>query len=144
MNPIPDKIADFVNHQTCTTLCTVDDENAPYCFTCYYSFDEKKGLIHFKSNKESLHITYLAKQPKISGTILPDSLNKLVVKGIQLYGEVLDEKSTESTYGSINYYKKNPLAMAIKGQIFTIKLTKIKFTDTTLKIGGVTLWERNS
>jgi len=79
----------FLQRQTCATICCVDELGKPYCFTCFYAFNSDRGLLYFKSAAESHHAGLMKIHPSVAGTILPDKLNKLIVKGVQLEGIVL-------------------------------------------------------
>jgi len=78
----------------------------------------------------------------VAGTILPDKLNKLQVKGIQFEGTVLAFDDALAASASNHYYKKNPMAVAMSGDIWTVQLNRIKYTDNTLGFGKKIIWER--
>ncbi len=82
-------IIQFIKEQTCAGICCVDETGKPYCFSCFYAFNAEKGLLYFKSSRESHHAVLLMKNPLVAGTILPDKTSTLKVKGLQLEGMVL-------------------------------------------------------
>ena len=67
----------------------------------------------------------------------------------------LDEKYLNNTFGNIKvieyshnkgyrkYYKGVPMAMAMKGNVFTIKINSIKMMDSSRVFGSKILWERD-
>lgn len=71
----------FLQQQICATICCVDEQGKPWCFSCFYAFNREKKLLYFKSSADSYHSTLMKGNPFISGTILPDKLNRLLVKG---------------------------------------------------------------
>lgn len=81
------------------------------------------------------------KNGKVAGTILPDKLDKLKVKGLQFRGEVLLKDHRFSARSSKMYHRHYPMALIIQGEIWTIRLSSIKFTDSTLGIGKKLHWE---
>ncbi len=139
-----DKIVGFIEEQTVATICCLDDKGLPYCFTCFYAFDSDEGLLYFKSSPTAKHSTFITETPDISGTVLPDKLNKLFAKGIQLKGKLLDPKHQFCKNASAAYHKRHPLATAMKGEIYTIQLTSLKLTDNSLGFGRKIIWERNA
>ena len=132
----------FLQQQTCATICCVDQDGKPYCFNCFYEFNSDMGMLYFKSSAESYHSALMKKNPFIAGTILPDKLNKLLVKGIQFEGNVLEEHHPLKEQASAYYYKKHPIALAISGDVWTIQINRIKMTDSTMGFGKKISWNR--
>ena len=91
MNFIQDHIIRFLLKQTCATICCINEEGNPYCFSCYYAFNPSDGLLYFKSGSKAHHVVLLKRNPVISGAILPDSLRKIRSIGVQLTGALLDQ-----------------------------------------------------
>lgn len=138
------KITDFISKQTCGNLCCVAEDGSPYCFSFFYSFDEQGMMLYYKSSDETKHSEILYKNQNTAGTILPDKLNFLAIKGIQFEGEVLGPKHPEAKNASSHYHKKHPMALAMPGDIWSIRLNRIKFTDNSLGFGKKLLWERDT
>lgn len=134
----------FLYKQTCASICCIDQEHNPYCFSCYYAFDSENGLMYFKSSAETEHAQLLQKNRVISGTVLPDILNKLIAKGVQLQGVVLSPDEILTAGASTFYYKKMPFAFAIKGTVYTIRVDRIKMTDSSRVFGKKISWERET
>lgn len=138
-----ESIIRFIQQQTCATICCTDEQGIPYCFSCYHVFNRENSLLYFKSSDNTLHSALLVRNPVISGSILPDKLNKLITKGIQLQGEVLKQVHPQTKDASEIYHKKIPLALAIKGKVFTIRLNTIKMTDSQFGFGKKIMWKRD-
>ena len=137
-----ENIVRFIQKQTCATLCCVDEQGKPWCFSCYYAFNSMEGLLYFKSSPASHHSSIMKKNLLIAGTILPDKLNKLLVKGIQFEGTVLDAKDPSMNKASGFYHNKFLLAQAMPGEISVIRIDHIKMTDSTLGFGKKNSWSR--
>lgn len=137
-----DKIVQFIQKQTCTTLCCVDELGKPWCFSCYYAFQSEDGLLYFKSSVDSHHSPLMKKNPLIAGTILPDKLNKLIVQGIQFEGTLLGGQHPLTNTASGFYHKKYPLALAMAGEISILQINRIKMTDSTMGFGKKIIWNR--
>lgn len=137
MNPA---IIRFLQGQSCATVCCVNEQGKPWCFNCFYAFNEAKGLLYFKSSSNSYHSNLLKNNTSIAGTILPDILNILLTKGLQFEGKIIEQTNDDELFK--NYYKKHPMALAMPGDLWTIFLNTIKMTDSTLGFGKKISWIR--
>lgn len=135
-------IINFLQEQTCATLCCTDADGKPYCFSCYYVFDKEIELLYFKSSADAHHSVLLNKKPELAGTVLPDKLNKLMIRGIQLQGEVLPFHHALAKDATARYHKKYPMALAIKGDVRAVLLNTIKITDSKLGFAKKNNWKR--
>lgn len=136
------RIIQFAENQKVTTICCIEEGTIPYCFNCFFSLDADRELLYFKSSPQSYHAKLLTVNTGIAGTILPDNLNVLAVKGIQYTGIVLSGSHELAISTSKVYHKKYPFAFAIPGNIFIIQLTKIKMTDSSNVFGKKIEWKR--
>jgi hypothetical protein len=137
-------IINFLAKQTCATVCSVDEEGKPWCFSCFYVFDPLQCVLYYKSSADTHHALLLKHKPSVAGTILPDKLNKLLVKGIQFEGTLLDAGDSVAASAAVLYYKQNPLAVAMPGEVWTIRIDHIKMTDSTLGFGKKLKWSREA
>ena len=135
-----ERIVDFINHQRVATVCSVDAENKPHCFTCFYAFDAERMLIYFKSGSNAHHSQLLLKNPVVAGTIQPDKLNPLAIKGIQFTGRILDPNDELCSQADAVYHKRFPFALAMPGEVWTLQPETIKMTDNTLSFGKKLHW----
>ena len=138
-----DRIDKFIEKQTCASVCCMDERNLPYCFSCFYFYNREETLLHYKTTANTHHAELLLKNPAIAGTILPDKLNMIRIKGVQLTGMVLSNDHPLAKNASAGYYKKYPVALSMPGEIWTIQINTIKFTDNTLGFGTKMKWERS-
>ena len=138
-----ENIVKFLQQQTCATISCVDGLGNPYCFNCFYAFNSDTGMLYFKSTGASYHSSLLKQNPFVAGTILPDKLNKLFVKGVQFDGVVLYGDSLVTGQAPGCYYKKHPMALAMSGELWSIQINHIKMTDSTKGFGTKITWERN-
>jgi len=142
MTTIPDNIRNFAGKQTCASVCCVDEEGKPWCFSCFYAFDAEEGMIYFKSTAQSTHAAILKTNPRVAGTVLPDKLNKLIIKGLQFEGTVLAPEHPLLKKALAIYHTKHPLAMTMAGEVWAVRLDHIKMTDSTLGFGKKITWTR--
>lgn len=137
-----EKITAYIKGQTCATICCVDEMNKPYCFNCFYALNAVDGMLYFKSAADTQHAVLLKKKPAIAGSILPDQLKALHVKGIQFEGLLLAADHPLAKEASTKYYQQHPMALAIPGEIWTIQINTIKMTDSSLGFGKKINWSR--
>ncbi len=135
-------ISDFLKEQTCANICTVDAAGKPYCFSCFYVFDAAEGLLCFKSSADTYHMQLIKHNPHIAGTVLPDKLNKLMVKGIQFDGSILPQQHHLAIHGKHLYVKKYPMSVTIPGEVWTIQVNMLKLTDSSKVFGKKIIWNR--
>ncbi len=136
------KIVDFFKRQTAASISCVNETNKPYSFSCFYAFNSTDKLLYFKSPESSYHSRIILQNPKVSGTIMPDKLNKLAIKGIQFTGEALAHNNPLCKDASKNYYYKFPVAVAVPGIIWTIQLDQLKMTNNIMGIFEKLSWQR--
>ena len=141
-NQISYEIIQFIANQSCASVAVMADDGAPYCFSCYYVFNEEDGVIYFKSSSDSNHFGYLKKQKTVGGVILPDKLKTGEVVGIQFRGTILDTSDALAKNASLNYHNKLPYAIAMKGEVHSLLLTEIKMTNSKWGFGKKLLWQR--
>jgi uncharacterized protein YhbP (UPF0306 family) len=135
-------ISHFLKHQTCATICLLEGNGNPYCFNCFYAFNSENGLLYFKSPPDAYHSGLIKTNQPIAGTVLPDKLNFLLTKGVQFSGIALNEKDPLTDKASLLYHKRHPLALAINGNIITLRINWIKMTDGTKGTGKKITWGR--
>lgn len=136
-------IIDFINENQVASICCIDEHNIPHCFHCFYAFDEKNYLLFFKSSRSTIHSKLLTENSNIAGSILPEKLNFMALKGIQLSGRVIYDASSMKLDPGTFYHKKFPLAFAKAGDVWCIELLKLKMSDNTILFGKKINWERN-
>ena len=139
-----ERISEFISKQTCGTLACVDETGSTWCFSFFYSFDEENKLLFYKSSNDTRHSIIIHGNPKVSGTILPDKLNFMAIKGVQFEGVILSADDPLAAQASAHYHKKHPVALAMNGEVWTIRLDHVKFTDNTLGIGKKLNWVRTA
>ncbi|MFT3903790.1 MAG: pyridoxamine 5'-phosphate oxidase family protein [Niabella sp.] len=143
MSPIPQEIIRFLENQTCASICGVDENASPYCFSCFYAFHADNGLLYFKSSPSVHHSLILKQNPKVAGTILPDKLRTMQVQGLQFTGTLLPPEDPLAQAASKKYHLRFPFALVMGGDVWTIRFDTIKMTDSTKLPGRKTKWERS-
>ena len=139
---IDENIIAFLNSQTNMTIA-VSDDDSPYCANCFYAFSKKENLLFFKSKPETNHIKLAIQSSNIAGTILPDSMDKTRIQGIQFTGRFIQLDYDFFSSAKLIYYKNFPFAMPIAGELWAIELLTIKFTDNKLGFGKRIEWKKS-
>lgn len=135
-----ERIVDFISQQRVATVCCVDEENKPYCFSCFYAFDKERHLFYFKSGSNAHHSQLLLQNAVVAGTVQQDKLNPLAIKGIQFTGKIIDPNNELCSEAESVYHKRYPFAIAMPGEIWVLQPEVIKMTDNTLSFGKKLHW----
>jgi uncharacterized protein YhbP (UPF0306 family) len=136
------RIVDFIQGNKIVTICCTDGNNRPYCFQCFYAFEQKNCLLFFKSSSQTFHANLLSKNANIAGSILPEKMEFLALKGIQVTGTVLYNEIPGDINPQLYYHKKFPLALSKPGDVWCIQLEMIKMTDNTHVFGKKLMWNK--
>lgn len=136
------EIADFIKKYRIATISCAGLDASPYVFHSFYAFDLKNQLLIFKSSQNSFHASLLAENPKVAGSILPDRINLLALKGIQFTGRILYQDLPQNINPESFYHKKFPFAIAKPGKVWCIQVDMIKMTNNTPAFGSKLKWER--
>lgn len=99
--------------------------------------------MYFKSSTDTYHMSLLLKDPVVSGTILPDKLQQLAIRGIQFQGIMLPAHDERTKEAYKNYHKAFPFALMISGDVWAIQLDKIKMVDNAKGFKHKTSWSRS-
>lgn len=132
-----DRISEFISGAKCLTIAT-QSANGLWCASCYYAYDEKNIALIFKSSDDTRHVQEGLRNPVVAGTILPDKLETVSIKGVQFTGTFTPAEGDEA---SSIYYSRFPFARAIGGKFWIIKLKTMKYTDNTLGFGTKLHWQ---
>lgn len=135
-------ILEFLKENKISTVCFTDKTGKPYCINCFYLFDEANVVLMFKSSFGTTHDSFVLPDVNVAGTILPDSIDVLKIKGIQFSGKILAKTDVDKFKLNAQYTKKYPLSLTMPGYIWGVRLDHIKFTNNTLGFGNKTTWNR--
>jgi uncharacterized protein len=137
-------IEKFIDKQRVATVSCIDEDGSPYCFSCFFVFDKAKACLYFKTSPSSHHTFLLEKNELIAGTIQPDKLNPLAIKGIQYKGKVLPLDDIKSRMASAFYHHRYPFALAMPGEVRIIEMSVIKMTDNSAGFGKKITWVKDA
>ena len=135
-------ISKFINENKIAAICCTDSNHKPYCFHCFYVFDAKNHLLFFKSSAQTHHAKLTNENPAVAGSILPQKLEFLALKGIQFTGTVLYTDFPDQINPELYYHERLPLGLAKPGNVYCIQLETIKMTDNSIVFGKKLLWNK--
>ncbi|MBC7913132.1 MAG: pyridoxamine 5'-phosphate oxidase family protein [Pyrinomonadaceae bacterium] len=137
------EIIQFIKENKIASISCVDRDHKPYCFHCFYVFDEINNLLFFKSSLSTHHSKLLSNNPNIAGSILPDKMDFMALKGIQFTGTIIQSNFPHHINPELYYHKKLPLALAKPGHVWFAQLEMVKMSDNTNIFGKKLKWERS-
>lgn len=131
-------ISNFLSNCVILTLATCADCQ-PYCANCFYVFDPGNDVLICKSDNQSAHMKQATDNRFVAGTILPNPIDFLAIKGVQFTGVFV---LPENDFYKKLYFSKFPIGIDMPGSIWTIRLSEIKMTDNSLGFGTKLKWSR--
>jgi len=135
------EIIDFIKQNQVANICCVED-NKPYCFSCFYAPMNNEGYLVFKSSLDTRHADILEQYSEIAGTILPNELDPLAIRGIQFEGIAKEEDVVSLLQAATSYYIKYPMALTMSGKLWVVEIRSLKFTDNTKGFGYKNSWKK--
>ncbi len=139
MKTLPESIKGFLEKNRIASICFTDEHGKPYCFTCFFIISGEQPTLVFKSSFGTSHEEATRTETEIAGTVLPERLDFLKIKGIQFTGCTLNEKDIDQKLVT-DYYNKYPFGRVMPGYIWAVRLKAIKLTDNTKLFGQKTHW----
>jgi uncharacterized protein YhbP (UPF0306 family) len=138
---VPDeRILSFLRENMVASVCLLSGEHKPYCINCFYALQEEEMILVFKSGYGTTHDNFISENAPVSGTILPNQLDPIQIKGLQFNGKLLALHPTALLkYGAL-YAQKYPMSLAIPGYTWAAQLEEIKLTDNSLGFGTKLQW----
>lgn len=143
MKTLPESIRGFLEKNRVASVCFTNEHNRPYCFTSFFIISGEQPTLVFKSSYGTGHEVATRMETEIAGTVLPEKLDFLKIKGIQFTGCTLNEKDIDPKLIS-EYYNKYPFGRVMPGYIWAVKLKAIKFTDNTRLFGQKAHWNADT
>jgi uncharacterized protein YhbP (UPF0306 family) len=119
------EISDFIRGSKVATI-SCSDGSFPHSFCCFYACSEDGVHLVFKSKQDTKHCRILRGNPCVSGTIISGSATAFNNTGIQFEGGIVRNPAWVKQV----YYQLFPLAVVMPGDIYTIRMDKIKYTRT--------------
>lgn len=140
-NVIDPRIVKMIQRHHIFTLAT-SANNAPYCSTCFYAYEEAANVLIFTSEKDTRHIAEALLQNQVAGAIALETKIIGKIRGVQFTGEIKEISGEELKRFRKTYLNKFPYVKPfIKDTPFWIIMPNFfKLTDNNLGFGKKLIW----
>jgi uncharacterized protein YhbP (UPF0306 family) len=134
-------IVDYLESQHVLTLCCHSQESL-WCASCFYLFEKETMSFLVMTDSKTRHGHLLSKNPNVAGTISDQTLDIVLLKGIQFSGQMALLIGDKEDLARRSFYDKYPVAKLIPSPIWRVKLDEIKMTDNTAGFANKFSWKR--
>lgn len=128
----------FMKHHVLTIATSVNNE--PWCANCFYVYLEEENSLVFTTDAGTRHGSEFMENPKVSGSVVLETLMIGKIRGIQFSGKVYEPMGEALSIAKNSYIRRFPVASLMDARIFMIKLSYIKMTDNRLGFGKKLIW----
>lgn len=139
---IDKKIAEFINEHHVVAL-TVSDGKDIWSWHAFYLYLEEENLFVITSESKTRHVQMLLNggNPLIAGAIALETETIGLIRGVQFTANMqMCNESFLNKY-RLRYLKRFPYAVLVGGDLWTLKVTELKYTDNRLGFGKKLLWK---
>lgn len=130
----------FKKHHVLTIATAVDGE--PWCANCFYVYLEDENALVFTTDAGTRHGREFLLNPRVSGTVVLETLVLGKIRGIQFSGMVSEPSGELLSKAKLNYLKRFPVAILMNTHLWIVKLSHIKMTDNRLGFGKKLTWNQ--
>jgi len=139
MTEIDKRIIAFIKKHHVLTLATSCNNN-PYCCNCFYTYVEDENMFVFTSDRGTKHISDIAEQDYVAGSVVLETSVIGKIQGIQFTGIISEPKDELLKKVKNAYLKRFPFAALMDTTLWVVKLSYIKMTDNRLGFGKKLIW----
>lgn len=131
-----EKIERFIGEHHLLTLATSGERL--WCCSMFYAYDPKNISFIVASDETTEHMSNVAQNLHVAGTVALETKTVGKIQGIQFAGEM------ERCYDGLEtlYFKAFPYARVMNPTLWVIRLDEVKMTDNTLGFGKKVTWKR--
>jgi len=139
---IDKKITEFINEHHVATF-TVSDGKDIWSWHALYVYLVEENLFVIASESKTKHIQMLLNggNSVLAGAIALETETIGLIRGVQFKAEIKICNGTILNKYRLRYLKRFPYAVLVGGDLWTIKMTEIKFTDNRLGFGKKLIWK---
>ena len=141
---LPDKrIASFLAEHHVVTLTVFDGEGI-WSWHAFYVYLPEENVMVITSESKTRHIQMLvsAGTGLVSGGVSLETESVGLIRGVQFNGFMKQVQERFLNNYRLSYLKRFPYAILKGGDLWTIRITEIKFTDNRLGFGKKLHWSR--
>ena len=140
IQPIPEKILEFIHEHHVLTLATVHN-SIPWCCNCFYVFNPHTHSFIFSSGTTTRHGQEMITNPTVAGSIVLETETIGKIQGLQFTGIATLLEKQKLTQAKKLYVQRFPYAILKKTTLWECTLTYAKLTDNRLGFGTKLIWE---
>jgi uncharacterized protein YhbP (UPF0306 family) len=131
----------FRKHHVLTIATTVNNE--PWCANCFYVYLEEENALVFTSDADTRHGKEFIINPRVSGSVVLETMVIGKIRGIQFSGMVSLAEGDLLDKARRKYLLRFPMAALMNTHLWIVKLDYIKMTDNRLGFGKKVVWKGN-
>lgn len=138
------RISDFINEHHVLTLAAAAGGDI-WCASAFYVFDPDNTSFIITSDENTRHML-LALDGKqtgtVSGTIVLETETVGMIRGLQFKARIKKAGTSLLDRARLLYLKRFPYAVLKGGDLWTLELSELKFTDNRLGFGKKLTWKK--
>lgn len=143
---LPDsRVAEFIKEHHLATLSVTDGKDI-WSWHAFYHYNQDEALFTFTSEDKTRHIKMFnnCSNRVVSGAIGLETEKIGVIRGVQFCAVMERCDGSLLNKNRLSYLKRFPYAILKGGDLWTLTVTEMKFTDNRLGFGTKILWERET
>lgn len=139
---IDKRVVEFINEHHVVAL-TVSDGKEIWSWHAFYIYLEEENLFVITSESKTRHIKMLLNggSSLVAGAIALETETIGLLRGVQLNAVMEICSGSFLNKYRLRYLKRFPYAVLVGGDLWTLKVTELKFTDNRLGFGKKLLWK---
>ena len=141
---IDQRILDFIGEHHVLTVASASREAAPWCANAFYVFDPQEEAFIITSEEKTRHAQLFLDNPQVAGTVVLETEQVGKIQGLQFTGVVRRCDGGLFDRCRLLYLKRFPFAVFKGGEVWLIRLERLKLTDNRLGFGKKLLWQRDA
>lgn len=130
----------FRKHHVMTVATSVIDE--PWCANCFYVYIEEENAIVFTTGTDTRHGQEFLKNPRVSGSVVLETMIIGKIRGIQFSGTVSEIPEEHLAMAKRAYIRRFPIASLMDTRLWMIRPDYIKMTDNRFGFGKKLIWNK--
>lgn len=139
---IDSRIVDFIGEHHVLTVACASREGELWCANAFYVFDKEEEGFIITSEAKTLHAQLFLENPQVTGSVVLETEEIGKIRGLQFAGTVSRCDGGLFDRSRLLYLKRFPYAVFKGGEVWLIRLNRLKYTDNRLGFGKKLLWER--
>ena len=141
---IDNRILDFIGEHHVLTVACASRAGELWCANAFYVFDPQEEGFIITSEEKTRHAQLFLENPTVAGTVVLETEQVGKIQGLQFAGTVRRCDGGLFDRCRLKYLKRFPYAVFKGGEVWLIRLDRLKYTDNRLGFGKKLQWEREA